>query len=360
MGQTPEIADRKAEHIALCETDQVAFQRKSNLLEEVELIHEALPEMSLDEVDLSVEFAGKTLRAPLMIAAMTGGTDLAEAINRDLAAMAEIYGIGFGFGSQRPLLQEGITTGYRVRDVAPNALVLGNIGLVQAREASTLELGKMVETCGADALVVHLNPAQELIQPGGDLDFRDGLATLERLVNELPVPIIVKETGCGLSRSVGQRIRDVGVQYADVSGSGGTSWVGVETLRTRNEQKSLGQRFWDWGIPTAASVAQLGGLGLKVCATGGLSDGLMVARAVALGARVGGIARAFLQARAEGGVDGLDARVRQVLAEIRIAHFLAGARTPAELQDKPLILGPKLTRWVPRGTPLWERAHPSA
>ncbi|MED5372286.1 MAG: type 2 isopentenyl-diphosphate Delta-isomerase [Myxococcota bacterium] len=360
MGQTPEIADRKAEHIALCETDQVAFQRKSNLLEEVELIHEALPEMSLDEVDLSVEFAGKTLRAPLMIAAMTGGTELAEAINRDLAAMAEIYGIGFGFGSQRPLLQEGITTGYRVRDVAPNALVLGNIGLVQAREASTLELGKMVETCGADALVVHLNPAQELIQPGGDLDFRDGLPTLERLVNELPVPIIVKETGCGLSRSVGQRIRDVGVQYADVSGSGGTSWVGVETLRTRNEQKSLGQRFWDWGIPTAASVAQLGGLGLKVCATGGLSDGLMVARAVALGARVGGIARAFLQARAEGGVDGLDARVRQVLAEIRIAHFLAGARTPAELQDKPLILGPKLTRWVPRGTPLWERAHPSA
>lgn len=360
MGQTPEIADRKAEHIALCETDQVAFQRKSNLLEEVELIHEALPEMSLDEVDLSVEFAGKTLRAPLMIAAMTGGTELAEAINRDLAAMAEIYGIGFGFGSQRPLLQEGITTGYRVRDVAPNALVLGNIGLVQAREASTLELGRMVETCGADALVVHLNPAQELIQPGGDLDFRDGLPTLERLVNELPVPIIVKETGCGLSRSVGQRIRDVGVQYADVSGSGGTSWVGVETLRTRNEQKSLGQRFWDWGIPTAASVAQLGGLGLKVCATGGLSDGLMVARAVALGARVGGIARAFLQARAEGGVDGLDARVRQVLAEIRIAHFLAGARTPAELQDKPLILGPKLTRWVPRGTPLWERAHPSA
>ncbi|MFT5585978.1 MAG: isopentenyl-diphosphate delta-isomerase [Cognaticolwellia sp.] len=359
MSDSPGISSRKAEHIALCETDKVAFQRKTNLLEEVELVHDAMPEMALEEIDLSVEYAGKTLRAPLIIAAMTGGTEEAEAINRDLAAMAEIYGIGFGFGSQRPLLTEGIETGYRVRDVAPNALVLGNIGLVQAVQASTSALAKMVDTCGADALVVHLNPAQELIQPGGDLDFRGGLKVLERLVRELHVPIIVKETGCGLSRSVGTRIREVGVQYADVSGSGGTSWVGVETLRARNEQKSLGERFWDWGIPTAASVAQLDGLGLAVCATGGVSNGLMAARAVALGARCAGIARTFLQARAQGGVEGLDTMVRQVLAEIRLAHLLAGAKTPAELQTKPLILGPNLLRWTPRGSRLWDRAHPS-
>ena len=331
----------------------------ANLLEEVELVHDAMPEMALEEIDLSVTYAGKTLQAPLIIAAMTGGTEEAEAINRDLATMAETYGIGFGFGSQRPLLTEGNQTGYRVRDVAPNALVLGNIGVVQAIQASTSDLAKMVDTCGADALVVHLNPAQELIQPGGDLDFRGGLQTLERLVKELHVPIIVKETGCGLSRSVGTRIREVGVQYADCSGSGGTSWVGVETLRARNEQKSLGELFWEWGIPTAASVAQLDGLGLAVCATGGVSNGLMVARAVALGARCAGIARTFLQARAQGGINGLDTMVRQVLAEIRLAHLLAGARTPAELQTKPLILGPGLLRWTPRGSRLWDRAHSS-
>ena len=351
-----DIESRKAEHIALCETDDVAFKRKTNGFDQVELIHDALPELAVDEVDLTTEYAGKTLRAPLVIAAMTGGTDEAEAINRDLAAMAEIYGIGFGFGSQRPLLTDGITVGYQVRDVAPSALVLGNIGIVQAHQASTSALAKMVDTCGADALVVHLNPAMEVIQPGGDLDFRGGLETLSRLVKELHVPVIVKETGCGLSRHVGERVRSLGVEHVDTSGAGGTSWVGVETLRAKGAQASLGERFWDWGIPTAGSVAQLSGLDLAICATGGVSDGLMAAKAVALGARCAGIARPFLQARAQGGREGLDQMVRQVLAEIRLAHLLAGARTPAELQTKPVLVDPGLSRWIPRGTPLADRA----
>lgn len=352
----PGISARKDDHIALCETDQVAFQAKTNLFEHVQLVHDALPELHVDDVDMTTTFAGKPLRAPLIIAAMTGGTDQAEAINRDLAQVAQAHGIGFGFGSQRPLLTHGITQGYQIRDVAPDVLVLGNIGIVQARQATTDALKRMVDACGADALVVHLNPAMEVIQPEGDQDFRGGLETLDRLVRTLGVPVVVKETGCGLSRGVGQRIRDVGVQWTDTSGAGGTSWVGVETLRAQGDQATLGQRFWDWGIPTAASVAQLTDLGLGTCATGGVQDGLMAAKALALGATCAGMARPFLQARAQGGVEGLNARVTQVLAELRLATLLTGCTTPAELATKPLIVSPPLARWIPRGTSLARRA----
>lgn len=349
------ISARKSQHIALCETDEVAFQAKTNLLEEVEFVHDALPEMAVSEVDLSTRFCGKTLRAPLFIAAMTGGTDEAEAINRDLATMAEKHGIGFGFGSQRPLLTEGIETGYRVRDVAPTALVLGNIGIVQARESSTADLARMVATCGADALVVHLNPAMEVIQPEGDQDFRGGLDTLARLVRELDVPVVIKETGCGLSRSVGQRVVDLGIEHVDTSGAGGTSWVGVETLRAEGRQATLGERFWDWGIPTAASVAQLSGLGLSICATGGVDSGLAAARAIALGATCAGMARPLLQARAQGGLEALDATLDQVIAEIRLAHLLTGSRNSDQLRTRPLLVGPRLRRWVPGESPLAAR-----
>jgi isopentenyl-diphosphate delta-isomerase len=212
---TPKISARKADHLDLCTDGDVGFRKKTTLLEQVEFMHDALPELAVGDVDLSVDFAGKRLKAPLIIAAMTGGVGRADAINRDLATVAEELGIGFGFGSQRPLLTDGITAGYQVRDVAPTTLILGNIGIVQATRASTAQLADMVGSCGADALCVHLNPAMEVVQPEGDDDFRGGLATLARLVADLPVPIIVKETGCGLSRAVGQRIAKLGVAWID-------------------------------------------------------------------------------------------------------------------------------------------------
>ena len=275
-------ATRKADHLDLCATDEVAFRGKTTLMEQVTLIHDALPELDLNDIDISTQFANKTLRAPLFIAAMTGGVDRADAINRDLASVAEELGIGFGFGSMRPLLDDPNAPGYRVRDIAPDALILANLGLVQARESSTEAVQRLVDHAGCDALCVHLNPAMEVIQPGGDTDFRDGLSTIARLVRDLQQPIIVKETGCGLSRTVGQRLVDIGVKWVDVSGSGGTSWVGVETLRARAKTRALGELYWDWGIPTAASVAQLSGLGLGIIATGGVTSGLDIARAIAL------------------------------------------------------------------------------
>ena len=350
-----DIRSRKGDHLDLCIDGDVGFQRRTNLLEEIELIHDALPEMAVEDIDLSGTFFGRELRAPLFIAAMTGGVDRAEKINRDLASVAQELGVGFAFGSQRPLLAHGIEDGYRIRDVAPDIPVLGNIGVVQAKESSTEALREMLDRSGADALCVHLNPAMEVIQPEGDHDFRDGLPTLERLANTLGKPVIVKETGCGLSRTVGERVRAVGIDWVDTSGAGGTSWVGVETRRAAGEDAKLGERFWDWGIPTAASVVQLSDLQLNIIATGGVSDGLMAARAIALGAKAAGIARPLLKAHAEGGAEGVRRRLQQVLQEMRLAHMLAGARSPDELRRKSLVIGPNLLRWIPRGVALRSR-----
>ncbi|MEC9390442.1 MAG: type 2 isopentenyl-diphosphate Delta-isomerase [Myxococcota bacterium] len=355
MTTQPAISSRKADHIDLCTDGDVAFRAKTTLFDAIEFVHNALPEMAVSDVDLTANFAGKTLRAPIVMAAMTGGVDRADAINRDLATVAQEFGIGFAFGSQRPLLTDGITDGYRVRDVAPDALVLGNIGVVQARAARSEALAEMLRVSGADALCIHLNPAMEVVQPEGDDDFTGGLETIDRLVTEMDVPIIVKETGCGLSRSVGERVRALGVEWVDTSGSGGTSWVAVEAQRAEGRQQALGNTFWDWGIPTAASVAQLSGLGLGVCATGGVSNGLMVAKAIALGATVGGIARPFLQAHAAGGIDGLRTMVRRVIDEVRIAALLSGCRSMNDLRSVPLVIDPRLQRWIPAESPLAQR-----
>ena len=348
-------AARKADHLDLCATDAVAFQGKSTLLEQVQLVHDALPELAVADVDLTTHFAGKSLRAPLFIAAMTGGFDRAEQVNRELASVAQELGIGFGFGSMRPLLEEDTTLGYLVRDVAPDALLLGNIGIVQAARSSVGQLQDLVGRTGVDALAVHLNPAMEVIQPGGDDDFRDGYATISRLLEGLDVPIVVKETGCGLSRTVGKRLVDLGVRWVDVSGAGGTSWVGVETLRAKARTRALGELYWDWGIPTAASVAQLAGLGLGIVATGGVQHGLDVSRAVALGATCGGMARPFLKAWNEGGREGALEAGRSVIEEIRLAHLLTGSRTPDDLRERPLVVGPTLDRWVPADSTLRSR-----
>ena len=351
----PAISARKADHLDLCTDGDVGFDQKTTLFEQLAFVHDALPELAVDEIDLTTTYAGKVLRAPLVIAAMTGGVDRAHAINRDLASVAQELGIGFAFGSQRPLLTKGIRAGYEVRDVAPDALVLGNIGIVQAAETETERLRELVETCGADALCVHLNPAMEVVQPEGDDDFRRGLDTLARLVSELPVPVVAKETGCGLSRHVGTRLVDLGVRWVDTSGAGGTSWVAVEMLRAADEDREIGVTFRDWGVPTAGSVAQLSGLGLGICATGGVKDGLMVAKAIALGATCGGIARPFLQAHARGGRAAVLRYAKRVIAEIRVACLLTGSRTPAALRRRPLVVGPQLRRWIPEHSPLSER-----
>ncbi len=342
--KSPTIESRKDDHLALCSTEQVAFKSKTNLLEQVEFVHNALPELSLEEISLGTNWAGKQLNAPIIIAAMTGGVERAAAINRDLAQIANELGLGFGFGSMRPLLRDKDSLGYKVRDVAPDALIIGNIGVVQAREADTGRIQELVDKTGVDAMVVHLNPSMEVVQFDGDVDFRGGLDTIKRLVSTLSVPVVVKETGCGLSHSVGKRLVEAGVQFADCSGAGGTSWVGVEALRERAD--TAGDTFWDWGIPTAGSLLQLSSLPLKVCATGGIKNGLDVARAMALGASCAGIARPVLQAWVKGGKAGAREYLLRVIREVRIAMLLTGSKDILALQNSQTILGNDLLKWA--------------
>jgi isopentenyl-diphosphate Delta-isomerase len=343
-----DIADRKTDHLDLATSGDVGFKRTTTLFECVRLIHDALPDLDLDAIDLSSTVLGKTLRAPILIAGMTGGAARAERINLELAAIAEERGYAFGLGSQRAMLKRPESkSSYTVRRTAPNALVLGNLGVVQAAKMSTSEIRELVGQVGADALCVHLNPAMEIVQEEGDRDFRGGLETLQRLTAELDVPVIAKETGCGLSHSVAARLRRAGVAHVDVSGAGGTSWVAVETQRAHAEKKALGEAFWEWGIPTAASVAWVHSHGFDtVFATGGIQHGLEIAKAIALGASAGGIARAALQALETGGPSGARRFFDGVEAELRSALLLTGSANLAALRQAPRVVVGELKDWL--------------
>jgi isopentenyl-diphosphate delta-isomerase len=341
------IEQRKADHLDLCATDEVAFRQRTTLLECVRLVHQSLPETSYDSVDTRVRLLGKELRAPLLIAAMTGGHERAAEINRALASIADELGYAFGLGSQRAMQKRPETSWtYQVRKHAPNVLLFGNVGVVQARDMSTKEVASMVDSVGADALCVHMNPAMELVQPEGDRDFRGGIQTFQRLWAELEVPVIAKETGNGISREVAAELRSLGIRHVDTSGAGGTSWVGVETLRAEGDGQALGEALWDWGVPTAASVHYCVEAGLTTIATGGIRHGMDVARAIALGASCAGIARNVYQAFLEGGIDGARRFLLRIERELRSIMLLCGAKTIEELQCAPRILSGELRDWI--------------
>jgi isopentenyl-diphosphate Delta-isomerase len=350
------ITSRKDDHLALCRTGDVGFRNETTLFECVKFLHEALPELGTADLDLRTAWLGKTLKAPILIAAMTGGSEDARVVNHTLAKIAERRGYAFGLGSQRAMLKapQAAST-YAVRSVAPTMCLLGNLGVVQARDMSAAQVTDVVRSIGADALCIHLNPAMELVQPGGDADFKGCADTLQRLASECAFPIIAKETGSGLSRRTGERLRALGICHVDVSGAGGTSWVGVEAKRAERAgdlgRTALGELFWDWGIPTAASVMQVSSLGFdSVVATGGIKTGLDIAKAIALGANIAGIARPVLQALHEGGEAGAEAFLQGVEDALRAAMILTGSRTPVALKAAGKILLGELSAYAVQKT----------
>jgi len=344
------VSDRKRAHLTLCAEEEVEYRGKTTLLEEVDLVHEALPELALAEISTETTLVGRRLRAPLLITGMTGGTPEATTINRDLATVAEEMGIAFGLGSQRAMQREPeLGSTFAVRAHAPGTLVLANLGVVQAARLATTEVEQLVRAVGADAICLHLNAAQELVQPGGDRDFRGGLAAIARLVRELPCPVVVKETGCGISRATALRLRDAGVRVLDVSGAGGTSWVKVEALRGDRAAQALGEDLADWGIPTAAALVGLRGLGLAAIASGGIRNGLEAAKAIALGAVAAGVALPVFRAYTAGGIEGARDFMARLVAGLRAAMLLSGARDLAALGRVPTVLGPRLRGWIDLG-----------
>lgn len=343
-----EIAERKQAHLDLCLREDVEAAAKTTLFEEVELVHDALPDLAFDSLDTGTTWLGKKLKAPLVITGMTGGTESAFRVNRDLARVAEEAGIAFGVGSQRAMQKRPKSDWtYQVRASAPTTILLANIGIGQAREMELAQFEDLIGALEADALCVHLNVAQELVQPEGDRAFDDGTRVFRQLARKLSTPVVAKETGCGISRRVGERLREAGVRNVDVSGAGGTSWVRIEALRATEAQR-LGALFRDWGVPTAASLLQLRGLRLHTVASGGVRSGLDVARAIALGAKLAGVALPVYQAYQSGGIDGARSFVGELVRELRVAMLLTGSRTLRDLGRAEVVLGSRLRAWEPK------------
>jgi isopentenyl-diphosphate delta-isomerase len=316
------------------------------LLENVELIHQPLTSIEVDQVDLSANICGKLLKYPLIISAMTGGTPETGKFNREVAAVASNLGIGFGVGSQRAMLDHPeVAASFRVREAAPHALILGNIGIAQARELPIDRLRALVTDIGGDALCVHLNTAMEIVQHHGDRDFTGSREAISRIIRELGYPVIVKETGCGFARESGKKLAEAGVEWVDVSGAGGTSWVGVETLRNR-AQRNLGEAFWDWGIPTAASLLELKGLGLKLIAGGGIRTGMQAAKALSLGASAAAMALPVLRAYIAGGTARVEEYLTSVIEELRAAVVLCGHSSVSSMSEKNAIITGALREWA--------------
>ena len=345
-----ETTSRKDAHLDLCATGEVEPAENRTLLDCVRLVHCALPELSFDEVSLATPLFGKTLRWPLLMTGMTGGTPRAGEVNRQLAAVAEKHQIAFGVGSQRAMSEDlSRASSFKVREVAPTTVLIGNIGVTQARAIGVDGVRRLMDAIGADAMAIHLNPAQELTQPEGDRDFRGGYQVIAEVAKALGDRLLVKETGCGISPSVALRLFELGVRHLDVSGLGGTSWVRVEQLRSAGIHAEVGQSFSGWGIPTAAALLacrRVAGPTAKLVASGGMRDGLDAAKALALGADLVGMALPFFRAQQAGGQEGVDRAVQAVTLGLSRALALTGSRTTEELRRRPRVLTGELKDWL--------------
>lgn len=319
-----EINKRKADHIMLSLKDDMQY-RKRNGFDSFALMHNALPECSLNSIDLSAEFLGKKIGAPLVITAITGGYPGAKKMNEQLAEAAQEHNIAFELGSQRAMMEQPSSIGtYKVRHVAPDIPLVANIGAAQIKKYSREQIEFLVSSVEADALAIHLNPLQEVIQAGGDRDYSGVLESIGKCAEWLDAPVIVKETGAGISAEVAAKLAGAGVDWIDIAGASGTSWSKIEYARNRNAVEG----FEEWGIPTPDCIAMCRGI-LPLIASGGIRSGIDAAKALALGADMAGAAQPFLKALV---MKRLKAEIGKWKEQMRITAFLTGSRNIKELK----------------------------
>ena len=319
---------RKAEHIRICLESDVQFQTQGSGFDRYQFIHSCLPELDYQHLDLTTNLLGKQLGAPILISSMTGGTAQAKEINYRLAEVAQEYRLAMGVGSQRVAIEQPqVADTFQVRQIAPDILLFANLGAVQLNYKYGIDhCWRAVELLGADALILHLNPLQECIQPQGDTNFKGLLDRIASVCERLPVPVIIKEVGNGISASMAQQLIAAGVSGIDVAGAGGTSWAKVESERAQTVlQRRLGETFADWGIPTTACITEIRQIAptLPLIASGGIRNGLEIAKAIAMGADVAGLALPFLQA-ADISTLAVAELVQILTAEIQTVLFCTG------------------------------------
>ncbi|MBK6914419.1 MAG: type 2 isopentenyl-diphosphate Delta-isomerase [Ignavibacteriales bacterium] len=334
-----EISIRKKEHLELCLTDNVAFQSKTNGFERYDFIHNAISEVDISKISFHTNLFSKKIKFPFLISCMTGGTAEAENINLRLASIAYELKIPIGVGSQRQALEDkNYHDSYKIiRKTAKNIPVLGNIGVAQLVQSKKLtEILSLIDMLEADAFVVHLNPLQELLQKEGEPNFVGLLKKLEKLISKAKVPIIIKEVGSGISKDAAKKLLSIGISGIDVAGAGGTSWAGVEIIRSKS-----GNDFWDWGLPTSYCLREIYPLKKKykfaLIGSGGINSANDLAVAFALGADVAASARIILQTLMNDGEDAVQKKIVNWFDYVKKIMFLTGSKNLNELKKNKLI-----------------------
>jgi isopentenyl-diphosphate delta-isomerase len=330
------LATRKLRHIDACLTGPVEYVGVATGFERYRLPYNALTQTSLSTIELGTRFLGAELRAPVLVGAMTGGAELSRTINRNLAEAAQKLGIGMMLGSQRIMLDNDTAArSFEVRELAPDVLLIGNIGLAQLSDAAIPKLVAALERVGADALAVHTNPLQEAMQDNGDTDFSGSLERLRRLAEELPCPILVKEVGHGIGAQAAEKLRGLPIAAVDVAGAGGTSWARVEQLVRYGEVRY--PAIAEWGVPTAQALQEVRATlpGMPLVASGGIRTGMDAAKALALGADVVALARPLLAPAIESPAAALDA-LEGLVEELRVCLHGCGVADVAGLRSLDL------------------------
>jgi isopentenyl-diphosphate delta-isomerase len=334
-------SQRKQEHLDIVLNKDVDFKGISTGFDDYYFIHQALPEIDLEYVDVSVRLFDKKLAAPLIISSMVGGIDSAAVINRNLASAAQELGLAMGLGSQRCAIDDpAAASSYQVRDVAPDILLFANLGAVQLNYGYTVDqCRRAVDMVQADGLILHLNPLQESLQPGGNTNFSGLVSKIEKVCSGLNLPVIVKEVGSGISDNVARMLSNAGVSAIDIAGAGGTSWSEVEKYRERTQAKeNIAAAFASWGIPTVESIEMVrrGAPDITLIASGGIRNGIDVAKAIALNADLAGIAAPLLRAASISAEAAMTA-LQEIIEELRITMFCTGTITTEELKNTPFM-----------------------
>jgi isopentenyl-diphosphate delta-isomerase len=348
-----ETGKRKEDHIRICLGNKAQAKNASAGFEDIQLVHRALPEVNKAKINLSTTFLGKKFSAPIIVGAMTGGTQQATQINSSIAQAVEKLGLGMGVGSQRAAIEDKKLeeTFAIARKMAPNAFLIANIGGVQLVHGYGLkEVKKVVEMIDADAVAIHLNALQEAVQPEGQTNFKGVLSKIGEIAGALDTPVIIKETGAGISAEDAKALETAGVKAIDVGGVGGTSFAAVEYYRSSPKngdvQHFLGEAFWDWGIPTAVSLIETAQtVKLPLIASGGMRSGTDIAKALALNASLASLSQPILQTAVKG-VAETEEKLSCLIEELRNTLFLVGAEKLSDLTKTPVVITGKTGEWM--------------